>query len=163
MRPHQIFGEMSQEKCEQVMRKISEEAPDVFRQTVSTAATTLKFRTQYLWKQPIPKRVAAVRRVLARAQSNPLAEELLAIYFLKCRLELLTEWLDLVGLAHEDGMLTDDEACCPDVAVLEEKVKRFRGGKDDDCDLLLQVFAGQAAIDWPALDEILAKPSLSSP
>ena len=160
MRPHQIFGEMTQDKCEQVMGRISEEAPEVFRQTVTTAATTLKFRPQYLWKQPIPKRVKSVKLVLSRSASDPLAEELLAIYFLKCRLELLTQWLDLVGLAHEDGMLTGDESPCPDANVLEEKVKEFRGGNDDDCDLLLQVFAGQAAIDWPALDEILARPSL---
>ena len=157
MRPHQIFAEMSPEKCEQVMAKIAKEAPEVFRQTVSTAATTLKFRPQYLWKQPIPKRVAAVRRVLSRAGSNSLAEELLAIYFLKCRLDLLTEWLDLMGLAHEDGMLTDDETPCPDAVLLEKNVKEFRAGNDDDCDLLLQVFAGQAAIDWPPLDKILAE------
>ncbi len=157
MRPHQIFAAMSQEKCEQVMARISEEAPEVFRQTVTTAATTLKFRPQYLWKQPLPKRVASVRRVLARAGSNSLAEELLAIYFLRCRLELLTEWLDLMGLAHEDGTLTDDETPCPDPLELEKKVKAFRAGNDDDCDLLLQVFAGQAAIDWPALDEILTR------
>lgn len=157
MRPHQIFAAMSQEKCEQLMARISEEAPEVFRQTVATAATTLKFRPQYLWKQPIPKRVASVRRVLARAGSNPLAEELLAIYFVKCRLELLSEWLDLMGLAHEEGMLTDDETPCPDASLLEKKVEAFRAGNDDDCDLLLQVFAGQAAIDWPALDEILAR------
>jgi hypothetical protein len=159
MRPHQIFGEMSQEKCEVVMKRIAEEAPEVFRQTVATAATTLKFRPQYLWKQPIPKRVASVRRVLARSASNPLAEELLAIYFLKCRLELLTQWLDLMELKHEDGMLTDDETPCPEAGLLEEKVKEFRSGNDADCDLLLQVFTGQAAIDWPALDEILARPS----
>ena len=107
MRPHQIFAEMTPDKCEQVMGRISEEAPEVFRQTVTTAATALKFRPQYLLKQPIPKRVASVRRVLARSASDPLAEELLAIYFLKCRLELLTEWLDLVGLAHQAVAIHD--------------------------------------------------------
>lgn len=159
MRPHQIFAEMSPEKCEAVMKRISQEAPDVFRQTVATAAAALKFRPQFLMKQPIQKRIASIRRVLTRPASNPLAEELFAIYFLKCRLDLLTEWLDLMELAHEDGMLTDDETPCPDAAVLEEKVGKFRSGGDEDCDLLLQVFAGQAAIDWPALDELLARPS----
>ena len=159
MRPHQIFGEMNQETCERLMGKISEEAPDVFRQTVSTAAVTMKFRPQYLWKQPLAKRVASVRRTLARPASDSLAEELLAVYFLKCRLDLLTEWLDLVGLAHEDGMLTDDKTPCPDAGELEKKVEKFRAGKDEDCDLLLSVFAGQAAIDWPALDAILARPA----
>ena len=159
MQPHQIFAEMSPEKCEAVMKRIAAEAPEVFRQTVTTAATALKFRPQYLWKQPIPKRVASVRRVLSRSASDALAEELLAMYFLKCRLELLTTWLDLVGLAHEDGMLTDDETPCPEAAELAEKVKKFRSQKDEDCELLLQVFAGQAAIDWPALDALLTQPT----
>ncbi len=157
MRPHQVFSEMSPEKCESVMKKISVESPDVFRQTVATAAAALKFRPQYLMKQPIKKRIASVRRVLARPASNPLAEELLAIYFLKCRLDLLIQWLDLMELAHEDGMLTEDETPCPDVSLLEEKVTKFRSGGDEDCELLLQVFAGQSAIDWPPLDEMLAR------
>ena len=32
----------------------------------------------------------------------------------------------------------------------------FRSSKDEDCELLLQVFAGQTAIDWPALDALIA-------
>lgn len=159
MRPHQIFAEMTQETCERLMGKISQEVPEVFRQTVSTAAVSMKFRPQYLLKQPMAARVASVRRTLARPASDSLAEELLAIYFLKCRLELLTEWLDLMGLAHADGMLTADETPCPNAAELEEKVEKFRAGKDEDCNLLLHVFAGQSAIDWPALDEILARPA----
>ncbi|HEB91178.1 MAG TPA: hypothetical protein ENI85_16510 [Deltaproteobacteria bacterium] len=157
MRPHQIFSAMSPDKCERVMGRIAEEAPEVFRQTVASAAAALKFRPQYLMKQPMPKRVASIRRALARPGSDPLAEELLAIYFLKCRLDLLTEWLDLMELDHEDGMLTADETPCPEASELEEKVARFRRGKDEDCDLLLRVFAGQTAINWPALDEILAR------
>ena len=157
MRPHQIFAAITPEICGRLMEKISQEAPEVFRQTLTTAATTLKFRPQYLRKQPIAKQVESIRRVLSRAASNPLAEEILAIYFLKCRLDLLTEWLDLMGLPHDEGMLTEDETPCPDAARLEEKVAQFRAGKDEDCDLLLAVFAGQAAIDWPALDDILAR------
>jgi hypothetical protein len=156
MRPSQIFGAMSPEKCEQIMGTIAGESPETIRQTVATVAMALKFRPQYLQKQPIAKRVAAVKRVLSRAGSDPLAEELLAIYFLKCRLELLTEWLDLLGLEHEDGMLTGEETPCPDVSDLAAKVSKFRaGGDEDDRELLMRVFSAQAAIDWPALDEIL--------
>ncbi len=151
---------MSPRDCERILGKIADEAPEVFRQTVTTTANTLKFRPQYLAKQPIAKRIASVRRVMSRPNSNALAEELLAIYFLKCRLELLTQWLDLLGLAHEDGILTDDEIVCPDAAELEKKVAELRAGKDEDCELMLHVFAGQAAIEWPALDALLAEPSL---
>jgi hypothetical protein len=155
MRPHQIFSAMSQEDSERIMGRISEEAPEIFRQTVVAAAAALKFRPQYLQKQPIAKRVSAIRRSMARPSASPLAEEVFAIYFLKCRLELLTEWLDLLGLTHEEGVLTDDEIICPEAAELEKKVAKFRAGKDEDCELLLQIFAGQAAIEWPVLDDLL--------
>ena len=158
MRPHEIFAAMKPDEVERIMTRIADAEPDVFRQTIATAASTLKYRPQYLARQPMPKRLAALRRVLVRPASGPLAEELFAIYFLKCRLDLLSEWLDALGLAHEDGVLTDDEVACPDPAELEEKVARLRAGNDPDCELLLRVFAGQSAIDWPALDAILASP-----
>jgi len=94
-----------------------------------------------------------VRRALSRVGSGALADELLAIYFLKCRLELLSEWLDLVGLAHEDGILQDEVIEAPDAATLEKHVATFRAGADgDDRELLLQTFSAQTAIDWPALE-----------
>jgi len=158
MRPHQIFSAMSQEESERILRRISAEAPEVFKQTVATAATALKFRPQYLQKQPMEKRISAIRRSMARPSASPLAEELFAIYFLKCRLELLTGWLDLLGLEHEDGILADDDIQCPEATELEKKVDEFRAQKDEDGELLLQVFAGQAAIDWPALDAMLEAP-----
>jgi hypothetical protein len=147
---------MSPEDSERILGRISEEAPEVFRQTVASAAAALKFRPQYLQKQPVAKRVAAIKRSMARPAASPLAEELFAIYFLKCRLELLTGWLDLLGLKHEDGILTDDDIVCPEAAELEKKLTEFRSSKDEDCELLLQVFAGQAAIEWPALDALIA-------
>ena len=155
MRPHQIFNAMSQEDSERILGRISDEAPEVFRQTVATAAAALKFRPQYLMKQPASKRISAIRRSMSRPAASSLAEEIFAIYFLKCRLELLTGWLDLLGLTHEDGILTDEKVKCPEAAELKKKVKKFRAKKDEDGELLLQVFAGQSAIDWPALDELL--------
>jgi len=156
MRPNQIFAAMSQEKCEQIMGKISEESPEALQHTVAAAAQVLKFRPRYLQKQPFAKRVASVRSALSRVTGNQLAEELLAIYFLKCRLPLLEEWLELMELEHEEGILTADEIPCPEAAALAQKVERFRGGDDDDDrELLLRVFSAQAAIDWPALDELL--------
>ena len=156
MRPHQIFAAMSQEKCEQILDRLHEVSPEAARSTVAAAATALKFRPKFLLKQPPAKRVASVKQALSRVGSMGMAEELLAVYFLKCRLELLTDWLDLMGLEHEDGILTQEEVPCPEAGVLAEQVAGFRA-KDDDDDrlLLLRVFAAQPAIEWPALDELV--------
>jgi len=156
MKPNQIFAAMPQDRCEHVMSQISEASPDAFKQIVQSAAIALKFRPQYLLKQPASSQIRSLRRVLARVGSGRLAEELLAIYFLKCHLELLTEWLDLLGLKHEEGILQDDVIESPDPSEVEKHVATFRSvSEDEDRELLLQTFSAQAAIDWPALDALV--------
>ncbi|MEZ4333998.1 MAG: hypothetical protein R3F35_19770 [Myxococcota bacterium] len=158
MRPHQIFAAMSQEKCGRIMEKIAEQSPEAVKQTVAAAAIALKFRPQFLLKQPVEMRVSSVRRALSRTSANALAEELLAVYFLKCRLDLLGEWLDLVGLEHEEGILKADVVPSPPEDELREKVARFLGaGADDDRPLLLEAFAAQTAVQWPVLDALVEK------
>jgi hypothetical protein len=156
MKPNQIFAAMTPERCQEILAAISEESPESTKQIVATAAVALKFRPQYLLKQPPAKRAASVRRALSRIQSGQMAEELLAVYFLKCRLELLTEWLDLLGLEHEEGILQNDVVEAPDKAQLEKHVAEFRGaGNESDRELLLQTFSAQAAIDWADLDALI--------
>ena len=159
MKPNQIFAAMSGEHCEEILATISEESPETTKQIVASAAIALKYRPQYLLKQPPAKRANSVRGALARKQSIQLAEELLAVYFLKCRLSVLTEWLDLLGLKHEEGILQDDVIEAPDASELEKHVETFRkageSGADSDRELLLQTFSAQAAIDWPALDTLV--------
>ena len=156
MKPNQIFAAMTPERCEEILAAISEESAETTKQVVASAAIALKFRPQYLLKQSPAKRATSVRRALARIQSIQLAEELLAVYFLKCRLKLLTEWLDLLGLEHEDGILVSDVVEAPEDGELKKQVEKFRGaGNDADRDLLLQTFSAQAAIEWPALDALV--------
>jgi hypothetical protein len=104
-------------------------------------------------RQPVEKQAAAVRRAMARVASNPLAEELLAVYFLECRKELLIEWLDCAGVSHEDGTLADEAPAQPEPAALEKAIDAFRSGDGpEERKLLLQAFAAQSAVDWPDLE-----------
>ncbi len=158
MRPHEIFATMPPERAEALLRQLAEKSPEMFRQVVGAAAASMKSRPQYLMKQPFDKRAAAVRRCLSRVAASPVAEEMLAVYFLECRPELLTEWLDQIGLEHEDGILKGDEAPPePDAAELTKHVGDYRGKDDDpDRDLLLRAFAAQTSIEWPGLEAALA-------
>jgi hypothetical protein len=97
-----------------------------------------------------------VRRTLSRVATNTIADEVLAVYFLECRKELLIEWLDLLGVKHKDGTLEVDAPPPPADKKLREAVDRFRAAADDpDRDLLMRAFAAQDAIEWPLLDALL--------
>ena len=158
MRAHHVIGKMSPGDFERVFGKLNEESPESIQGATIGAAQILKFRPKFLLKQPLAKRINSIKGALSRVTGNQISEELLAVYFLKCRLDLLEEWLDLMGLEHEEGILTQEELPCPEEAELKQKVERFRDGEaDEDRELLIRVFASQPAIDWPALEALLAR------
>jgi hypothetical protein len=160
MRSYQVFAAMSPERAADLMRSLAEHAPVMFASALQLAAATFKTRPAYLQRQPFATRSASSRRALARVSSNGIAEEVLAVYFVECRKELLIEWLDLLGIGHEDGILSEDAPAPPPETELREAIERFRGGDGNaDRELLLQAFAAQESIDWPALEALLdAKP-----
>jgi hypothetical protein len=143
---------MTPERAAQVMALLAEKVPTVYTQAVAATSAAMKFRPKFLMRQPADKRADMVRRALARVPANPLAEEVLATYFLECRKELLTEWLDALGLEHDEGLLEDDNPPAPAKRQLEKTVREFLKGDDgEERELLVRAFAAQSAIDWPDL------------
>ncbi len=160
LRSYQVFAALDPEHTRNVMRALAEKAPAVFAQAVAAASAAMRARPVYLRRQPFEKQAEAVRRALSRVASNPAASEILAVYFLECRRELLVEWLDGLGLEHQDGTLEAAAPPPPADAELAKAVKAFVAADGDpDRPLLLRAFAAQDAIEWPALDEHLKEPS----
>ena len=159
MRSYQVFASMSNDEAVRLLRALAEQSPGAFANAVAVAAVALKARPVYLQKQPFERRAEHVRRALARVAANPMASEILAAYFLECRKPLLVEWLDTVGLAHEDGMLSADAPAQPKSKELAKAIDTFLAAGDDvDRPLLLRAFAAQDAIEWPDLETRLAGP-----
>jgi hypothetical protein len=153
---------MSPAQAEAFLDVLGERVPAVVAQAVGAASAAMKARPVFLLRQPAAKRAEAVRRCLARVGANAFAEEMLAVYFLECRKELLLEWLDCSGVAHEEGALKEESPPQPDPAALAAAVERFRSGESrEERELLLRAFAAQSAIDWPALDALVQPPPAS--
>jgi len=158
MKAYEVFARMTPERATELLGALLEEAPAVYTQAVAAASSVFKARPRFMMKQPQEKRAQMVRRALARVAASPLAEEVLAAYFLEVRRSLLVEWLDTVGVEHEDGALKSERPRCPDHAALEKAVASFRKeDQADDRELLLQAFAAQSAVQWPGLEELLER------
>ena len=160
MRSYQVFAAMSADRAQIIMRGLSKSSPQMYKQALVVASAAMNARPVYLQKQPPEKQALAVRRALSRVAANPVAEEMLAMYFLECRKELLIEWLDALGIEHDDGTLKDDDPVAPDAEALAKARDEFCG-KDDDEDraLLVRAFAAQSAIDWPDLEALFEQKS----
>jgi hypothetical protein len=158
MRSYQVFASMSPEQATGLLKSLKKAAPGMFAQALAAAAAALKARPVYIARQPVEKQAVSVRRALARVSANPVAEELLAVYFLECKRGLLIEWLDSLGISHEEGTLEDESPEAPPKAKLTKAAKAFRAVDDDaDRELLLAAFAAQSSIEWPTLDELIGE------
>jgi hypothetical protein len=159
MKPHQVFARMSPERAFELLSKVHEKLPGIYTQAVGAACVTMKTRPQFMMKQSKEKRAQLVRSALSRFAAAPIAEEVLAAYFLEVRRDLLTEWLDALGIEHENGILKHDNPAEPSREQLAAAVAKFRGGEGaDDRQLLLEAFAAQSAVEWPGLDALLGVP-----
>ena len=164
MRSYQVFAGLAPQHAEQVLARLAEKAPAMFVQALAAASAALKARPIYLQRQPFAKRAEAVRRTLSRVSTDAIGGEVLAVYFLECRKELLIEWLDLLGVKHKDGTLEADAPPAPADKKLRDAVEGFRAaGEDADRELLLRAFAAQDAIEWPVLDALLTGPVAAAP
>ena len=156
MKAYQVFARMNPEQTTALMSELVESAPGIYTQAVAAASAVMKARPKFVMSLPAEKRGQMVRRSLARVAASPLAEEVLASYFLGPKKDLLIEWLDALGIAHEDGSLEESDPECPPEEKLKEVVANFR--KEEDAgvrELLLQAFASQSAIDWPLLEGMI--------
>jgi hypothetical protein len=151
---------MTPDRTHALLESLREGAPAVYSQALAAASVWLRARPQFVMKQSPEKRAKLVRQALARFSTSIVAEEVLAAYFLQVKKPLLIEWLDAIGLEHKDGGLESDAPPEPPRDVLEQAVAAYRAKPDDAADraLLLEAFAAQSAIDWPALEELIGAP-----
>ncbi len=158
MKPYQVFARMEPSRATRLLDAILEESPGVYTQAIAAAAATMKARPRFMMKQSKERRAKLIRQALSRVAASPIAEEVLASYFFEIKSELLIEWLDALGLEHEDGVLQTESPDCPGREVLEKALGAYRKGSGDEADdreLLLEAFAAQSAVDWPDFENLL--------
>lgn len=157
MRSNEIFAGMSAKEAAGFLAELKQDAPDVARLALGVTAEAFRLRPEFLKRQPRDKQAEWMRRALGRTVGAPLAEEILATYFLEHEIELLKELLDAFEVPHEDGRLEQLEPPSPSAKTLQSAVAKFRkGDRPEKRELLLRAFAAQSSVEWPGLEELLA-------
>jgi len=96
-------------------------------------------------------------RLLARSPqvSDLVAARLLVAYHLAHQRPLMKEFLDLLGLSHEDGLLGDDVKAPTREALVEAGRKLFATHPPEDVRLYFVTLLLQDAETWGGLQDLL--------
>lgn len=92
-------------------------------EAVALIARQIKFRPKSVITMPLDKKAKALAG-LAQV-SDLLAARLLISYHLEHQRPMMGAFLDLLGIAHEDGLIKEDEPKKPDDATLDKAVKEL--------------------------------------
>jgi hypothetical protein len=85
-----------------------------------------------------------------------IAARLLVAYHLTHQRPMMAAFLDALGIAHEDGLITDEEMAPPDAEKLKTAANTLKASyPPDDVTLYLSTLTWQDPDTWGALAESL--------
>ena len=157
MRPSKLWKDLPPETrvsaAEAFWRE--EEAGEQQAEAIVLLARRLNFRTKSVQGLPVERRA----RHLAQLPdvSDAIAGRALVAYHFAHERPLMTAFLDALGIAHENGLITADEVPAPAPEALAAAVKKTRAEFPPEAvDLYLRTLLVLDGDTWSGLDPMLA-------
>ena len=122
-------------------------------EAIVAIARRLNFRPKSVQALPIERRAKQLAH-LPDVSDTVAARALIAFHMVTKR-PMMAAFLDAVGIAHEDGIITAEEVPAPDPARLKAGVKALRDGfPEDDVKLYLQTLTALDPQTWGELEKL---------
>ena len=127
LKSYELFGFMSPELANDILAFAHESDKPAYKATLAAVAQARHVRPVFLQRQPRPQRHAAMVTTLARPALDAVAGGLIRAWLLKKQKAMLMDFLDALGIKHEDGVVEnlpgemDDAKLKPAVATLLAK------------------------------------------
>jgi hypothetical protein len=102
---HELLGFMSPALALDILTYTYENDKPVYRATLSAVAEARKLRPVFLERQPKPQRHATMLATLARPALDMITGNLIRAWLLKKHKAMLAEFLDALGITHQDGVV----------------------------------------------------------
>ena len=117
-------------------------------------AKRLNFRMRTLQSLPVERRAKHLAQL--GDVSDAIATRALIAYHFAAKRPLMGAFLDALGIAHEDGLITEEQVTPPTAERLTAAVEALKGSFDtDDVDLYLRTLASLDGETWAHLADVL--------
>jgi hypothetical protein len=121
-------------------------------EAVVTIAQRMKFRAKSVIALPVEKKARQLATL--PAVSEIVAARLLVSYHLEQQRPMMGTFLDALGIAHEEGLIADEDVAPPDAEKLRAAAKTLGGAYPaEDVTLYLSTLIWQDPETWGALAE----------
>ena len=151
-RPSQLWKQLSPERKQQAAEAFWRDDNAALEQAeaVATIAQRIKFRAKSVITMPVEKKARQLAAL--PAVSEIVAARLLVSYHLEHQRPMMAKFLDALGIAHEEGLIADDDMAPPDAEKLRAAAKTLADAHPaEDVTLYLSTLIWQDPETWGAL------------
>jgi hypothetical protein len=157
MSPNEIFAQMPAGSCSAILADLLENEKPLFKNLVENLATQRKLRPIFIERKPRAERFEWIREALGRRQNEAIAANLLQIWLVSRHPEMLCDFLDSLGIKHDDNGTVEQIPPQPEKPALEAAVAVLLGKYDASIvAVYLHAFQALNETGWPLLEEIIA-------
>jgi hypothetical protein len=158
LRPHEIFARMPVATANALFSFLFEKEKPLYRATIESLATQRKLRPVFIDRKPRPERFAWMQETLSRKNSESIAAHLLQIWLVGAHGKLLCDFLDALGIKHDDQGTIEQLPPAPPKEQLAAVIDSLLQTHDPDV-VAVYLHAFQALDDqgWQTLAELLTE------
>ncbi len=152
-----IFQRLSPDLAEQVLSYLQTADKPTYKVAIQTLATQRKLRPVFVERKPRQERHAWMQAALGRPYSEQIAINLLQMWLMGAQSSLLRDFLDSLGIEHDEQGGIENLPPCPPPEKLREAVDALLAKYPAEIvAVYLNCFQGMDMAGWPPLGEILA-------
>ncbi len=156
--PYELFAALPPATTEQLFSFLHDKEKPLYKATIDTLAKQRKLRPVFVERKPRAERHAWMKEVLGRKVNESVAAHLLQIWLVGAHSQLLCDFLDGLGIAHdENGTI---EALPPEPtkeALLQAIDPLFAKHDPGVVAVYLNAFQALDEQGWGSLAELLAE------
>jgi hypothetical protein len=140
-----------------MLADLFENEKPLYRNLVENLAKQRKLRPVFVERKPRVERFAWIKEALGRKQNEPIAANLLQIWLVSRHSAMLCDFLDSLGIKHDDNGTVDQIPPQPERAALEAAIAALLE-KYESWIVAVYLHAFQALDEtgWPVLDEVIS-------
>lgn len=153
----ELFAAMSPALATDVIEFNHAEEKNVYRAALEAIAQSRKVRPVFLERMPREERLANLIASLSRPQLGLAADTLLRCWLLRKHTSLLTDFLDALGIPHEQGAVETLPKTVEDAALQKAVDGLLAKHPREVVAVYLRCFNSMNVENWSNLDRMLAE------
>jgi len=158
LKAHEILARTPPEVAIQLFNFLIEKEKPLYKATIDSLANQRKLRPVFVERMPRPQRHTWMQENLGRKQSEAVAAHLLQIWLVGAHGKLLCDFLDGLGIAHDENGTIETLPPAPAKADLARAIEPLFSKHDPGVvSVYLNAFQALDEKGWSSLGELLVE------